>query len=103
MNKKQAFQQIRHLAKRGSNEMLERKVNEIFQAGFEAGMAALSEELKGRINDHQSTDSSNDSNGVGGKSDSAESCGSGGVTTNDSNSSERSPNPALNAESSESV
>ena len=56
MNKKQAFQQIRHLAKRGSNEMLERKVNEIFQAGFEAGMAALSEELKGRINvDQQET------------------------------------------------
>jgi pyrimidine operon attenuation protein/uracil phosphoribosyltransferase len=52
---KVAFQKIRRIAKRGSNEMLERAIREVYLAGMEAGARALSEQLKGRINDLQST------------------------------------------------
>lgn len=48
---KVAMQKIRKLAKRGSNEMLQRAVEEVYAAGIEVGMRKLSEELKGRIND----------------------------------------------------
>ena len=55
MMPKEAFQKIRRIAKRGSNEMLERAIREVYLAGMEAGARALSEQLKGRINDFQST------------------------------------------------
>jgi hypothetical protein len=51
---KVAFQKIRKLAKRGSNEMLERAIQEVYLAGMEAGARALSEQLKGRINERVS-------------------------------------------------
>lgn len=80
---KVAFQKIRKLAKRGSNEMLERAIQEVYLAGMEAGARALSEQLKGRINDIQGTDNGVSSSGVGGKSDSPEPSGSPGPDTND--------------------
>lgn len=51
MTAKVYYQKFRKLAKRGSNEMLQRAVDEVFMAGFEAGMKSLSEHLKERLND----------------------------------------------------
>lgn len=56
MSAKVAFQKIRRLAKRGSNEMLQRAIQEVYLAGMEAGAKALSNSLKGRINDIQSNE-----------------------------------------------
>lgn len=83
---KVAFQKIRRLAKRGSNEMLERAIQEVYLAGMEAGARALSEQLKGRINDIQSTNNGDNSSGVGGQPDSPEPSQSGGVDATDPDS-----------------
>lgn len=48
---KVALQKIRQLAKRGTNQTLTRAIEEVYLAGMEAGARALSEQLKGRIND----------------------------------------------------
>lgn len=80
---KVAFQKIRRLAKRGSNEMLERAIQEVYLAGMEAGARALSEQLKGRINDIQSTNNGDNSDGVGGQPDSPEPSGSVRSDAND--------------------
>lgn len=80
---KVAFQKIRKLAKRGSNEMLERAIQEVYLAGMEAGARALSEQLKGRINVEQITDNGANSHGERRQPDSPESSGSPGTDAND--------------------
>lgn len=82
---KVAFQKIRKLAKRGSNEMLERAIQEVYLAGMEAGARALSEQLKGRINDIQGTDNGANSLRERGESNSPESSGSPGSDADDGN------------------
>jgi hypothetical protein len=72
MMPKEAFQKIRRIAKRGSNEMLERAIREVYLAGMEAGARALSEQLKGRINDIQSTGDGINLDGERGQSHSPE-------------------------------
>ena len=86
MMPKVAFQKIRRLAKRGSNEMLERAIQEVYLAGMEAGARALSEQLKGRIHDIQGSSNGAHIDGIGGEPYSAESSGGLGINTNDSGS-----------------
>lgn len=83
MNAKVAFQKIRKLAKRGSNEMLQRAIDEVYLSGMEAGARALSEQLKGRINDIQGSDNGANSHGIGGQPNSSEPSGGVGSDTND--------------------
>lgn len=85
MTAKAYYQKFRKLAKRGSNEMLQRAVDEVFMAGFEAGMKSLSEHLKERLHDNQSTDNGNDIDGERRKSDRTELGGSLGIDPNDAN------------------
>lgn len=82
---KVAFQKIRRLAKRGSNEMLERAIQEVYLAGMEAGARALSEQLKGRINDIQGTDNGTNPLREWGEPNSTEPSRSPGIDTNDGN------------------
>lgn len=52
---KRATMQIRKLAKRGTNAKLEELVRGLYTAGIEHGMRAMSNQLKERLNDIQST------------------------------------------------
>lgn len=72
MSAKVYYQKFRKLAKRGSNEMLQRAVDEVFMAGFEAGMKSLSDTLKERINDYQGPDNGDNPGGERGEPDSPE-------------------------------
>lgn len=99
MNQKQAFIKIRQMAKRGSNEMLKRAIDDVFMAGFEAGMKSLSDELKGRIvNDNQGTNTGDNPDRERGESNCTESIGCGGADANDGNRDPGSTIPAPNAE-----
>lgn len=87
MMSKVAFQKIRRLAKRGSNEMLERAIQEVYLAGMEAGARALSEQLKGRIHDIQGINNGDNSRGERGEPYSTEPSQGGGVDATDPDSS----------------
>jgi len=86
MSAKVYYQKFRKLAKRGSNEMLQRAVDEVFMAGFEAGMKSLSASLKERLNDHQSLNNGNDSDGERREPNSPEPSGGRGPDADDGNS-----------------
>lgn len=88
---KVAFQKIRRLAKRGSNEMLQRAIQEVYAAGIEYGMRKLSEELKGRLNDNQISNNGDDSSGERRKPDSSESGECARPTSTDADRDQGSP------------
>lgn len=70
---KRATMQIRKLAKRGTNAKLEELVRGLYTAGIEHGMRAMSNQLKERLNDIQSTDNGSTDGGERRESDSPES------------------------------
>ncbi len=59
---KRATQQIRKLARRGTNSKLEELVSGIYTAGIEHGMRAMANQLKERINDLSSNDARHEQN-----------------------------------------
>lgn len=91
MMPKVAFQKIRRIAKRGSNEMLERAIQEVYLAGMEAGARALSEQLKGRIHDIQSASNGSNLDGEWGEPSGGEPSGGPGIDSNDENRDRGSP------------
>lgn len=93
---KEVLQRIRYLSRRGTNEKLTEALETIYAAGIEKGMQMLSSELKGRLNDNQSTDNSDDNGRERGEPDSSELSGGGGASTTDADSDRGSPDAAPN-------
>lgn len=88
MTPKVALQKIRQLAKRGSNEMLLRAIEDVYLTGVNHGMQTLSNTLRERLHDLKNTSDGNNSDGERGEPNSSESIGGGGVDANDGNSAE---------------
>lgn len=93
---KVALQKIRQLAKRGTNQTLTRAIEEVYLAGMEAGARALSEQLKGRINDYQIANNGANPGRERGEPDSTEPSGSLGANPDDGNSDPGSTSPTPN-------